>query len=284
MVAVTAEYRIISASRLLKCCLYWVVLAIASQAAGQQSVPTRTHRYVAPPEWTTSVFGPDDKQTEALIDRLRIAFSKAKSERQARDVASGFISGDAKTLEPALKTLLANYHLSRLSHRTVEDQRKCLIAWVTFCKRGNPKSPQHAFVACIVSPLVNCAQVSQQTARTVFYRFDRCPEHNSLLYRYYSKLPLEPSQDYLDLIAELERWEASFPKGLVYDRHKDEYNSRASLRANRALFLDIMAENPSHRASKQKATDIIKELLSDPLIHPENRKHLEVLKRMFEKS
>lgn len=238
---------------------------------------------MVPPEWPTSVFGPNDRKTEDLIQGMRSAFAKVESEKQARETATSFVSDDAKSLEPALKTLLAYYHLDRFAHRTVEDQRKCLIAWVTFCKKGNPKSPQQAFVACIAAPLVTGAQVSQQTARAVFYRFDTCPEHNTLLYRYYSKLRIKPSQDYLDLIAELERREASYPKGLVYDRHKDEYNSRASLRANRALFLDIMAESPSHRGSKQKAKDIVNDLLKDPLISREGKRNLEVLKRMFEK-
>lgn len=234
------------------------------------------------PPWTSSVLGRSDTQTAKLMANIRSKFSNVKTAREARKVAASLSTEEPRTLEIAITVLLASYHLDRFGPRNSSDQYKLDWAWKTFCKEGNPKSPEQALIACITSSLVSGAKVSAQTARSVFYRFDGRPETSSLIRCYYAKLPLKPSQDYLDLIEELERRIASFPKGLVFDHRKDEHSSRMSLRASIALFHDIMAANPEHRSSKAKAKAMIQEVLKDPLIDKELRRTAEILRDMFE--
>lgn len=230
------------------------------------------------------MLGATDALTAKLMASIRSKFSKTKTTAEARRIAASLSIKEPRTLEIAITVLLASYHLERFGPRSSSDQYKLDWAWLTFCKEGNPKSPEQALIACITSNLVSGAQVSAQTARSVFYRFDDRPETSSLIRCYYAKLPLKPSQDYLDLIGELERRLASFPKGLVFDHRQDEHSSRVSLRASIALFHDIMAASPEHRYSKAKAKAMIQEVLKDPLIDKELRKTAEILRDMFEGS
>lgn len=234
------------------------------------------------PQWTASVLGPTDTQTAKLMVSIRAKFSNAETAEEARRIAASLSTKEPRTLEIAITILLASYHLERFGPRSSSNQDKLNWAWLIFCKNGNPKSPEQTLIACITSSLVSGAQVSAQTARSVFYRFDGRPETSSLIRCYYAKLPLKPSQDYLDLIGELERRIASFPKGLVFDHRKDEHSSRMSLRASIALFHDIMAASPEHQSSKTKAKAMIQEVLKDPLIDKELRRTAEILRDMFD--
>jgi hypothetical protein len=213
---------------------------------------------------------------------IRSKFSNVKTVQEARRIAASLSTEEPRTLEIAITVLLASYHLERFEPRSSSNQYKLNWAWLIFCKKGNPKSPEQALIACITSSLVSGAKVSAQTARSAFYRFDGRPETSSLIRCYYAKLPLKPSQDYLDLIGELERRIASFPKGLVFDHRQDEHSSRMSLRASIALFHDIMAASLEHRSSKAKAKAMIQDVLKDPLIDKELRRTAEILRDMFD--
>ncbi len=250
-----------------------LILSLASFSFSQGSLTAVT--------WRTSGLGATDAQTAKLMASIRGKFSNVKTAQEARRIAASLSTKEPRTLEIAITVLLASYQLERFGPRSSSNQYKLDWAWKTFCQEGNPKSPEQALIACITSSLVSGAKVSAQTARSVFYRFDGRPETSSLIRCYYAKLPLKPSQDYLDLIGELERRIASFPKGLVFDHRQDEHSSRMSLRASIALFHDIMAASPEHRSSKAKAKAMIQEVLNDPLIDQELRKTAEKLREMF---
>lgn len=186
------------------------------------------------------------------------------AEKEARELVTSLGPKEPKDLTSTIRLLYSLYKMMQFSPLTRAETQLGRKAWNSFCETGNPKSPEQSLLACLLDGSILEAKVTTETARMIFFRFREVPETMTLLWCYYSKLPIKPIAEYEELLQELRHRISVFPKGLVYEGHRDGYNSLLRLRCASALFMNILAEGGDKTALKTAAKSTITEVLKDP--------------------